>query len=71
MFKSLPEVTATVEGGKVVYWKNENYLLQADLFGMWQVVFKPWSIKKMDVVNLYHLDGIASDYDPAAFVIKG
>lgn len=71
MFKSLPEVTATVEAGKVVFWKDENYLLQADLFGTWQVVYKPWNIKHMNVVNLYYTDGITSDYDPSDFFIKG
>ncbi len=70
MFKSLPEATAAVDGGKVVCWKNDQYLLQPDLFGQWQVVFKPWSIKKMNVANLYHTDGISSDYDPSDFFVK-
>lgn len=70
MFKSLPEATAAADTTTVVCWKNDDYRLQVDLYGQWQIVYKPWSVKKMNVVSLYHTDGISSDYDPADFYKK-
>lgn len=70
MFNSLPEVTAQADTNTVVCWKNDDYRLQCDLYGQWQVVYKPWKITKMIVVPLYQTDGISSVYDPADFYVK-
>lgn len=68
MFKSLPEAIAAVNDGAVVCWKNDSYRLLPDLFGTWNVAFRPW--KENNVCSLYHTDGIGSEYDPADFYIR-
>jgi len=68
-FETIYDVVKAVEDGKKVVWKSEDYVVGKDLYGDYNVTYKPWS-RKPDTVLLFHKDGKSTDYKPEDFWIN-
>lgn len=66
---SLADVVKAVNDGHKVYWKTTDYHVSVDLYGTYNIVYRPWS-RNPNTVGLFHLDGVSSDYSPSEFMVN-
>ena len=67
-FASITDVVNAVDAGRKVFWQTPDYVVSKDLYGEYNVVYRPWS-KNPNTVGLFHSDGKTSDYKAEDFIV--
>jgi len=66
-YKTLQDMTNDVDKGIDVFWMNSGYKVRRDNKGKYYIEFEG----NNNIVGLYHLDGVNSDYNSKDFYSLG
>lgn len=67
-FTDIAAVVDAVDSNRKVYWKTPDYVVGKDLYGQYNITYRPWS-KNPNTVGLFHIDGKTTDYNPEDFIL--